>query len=131
MQVTILQGDLNKWLTVVGRVVPSRGQLPVLSNVLIEANKEGVVLSATNLEIGLRVVAGGKVIEEGAVTVPARGLGEFVGSLPTGNVSLETEGEKLKVEGGRLAAVFAGIAATEFPGISKMESLGAEGRRVE
>jgi DNA polymerase-3 subunit beta len=121
MKATIIQGDLNKWLNVVSRVVPNRGQLPVLSNVLIEAGNEGIVLSATNLEIGLRAVAGGKVLKEGAITVPAKNLGEFVGSLPAGNVILETEGEKLKVDGGKLNAVFAGIAATEFPVISKLE----------
>jgi DNA polymerase III subunit beta len=127
MKATILQGDLNKWLNVVGRVVPNRGQLPVLSNVLIEAGKEGVVLSATNLEIGLRVVAGGKVLKEGAITVPAKNFSEFVGSLPAGNVELESEGEKLKVGGGKLNATFAGIAAAEFPVISKPDE--TEGKK--
>ncbi len=122
MKAIILQGDLNKWLTVVGRIVPNRSQLPILSNVLIESGKEGVVLSATNLEIGIRAVAGGKAMENGAVTIPARSLGEFVGSLPSGNVSLETDGEKLKVEGGKLTATFTGISAAEFPVISKPDS---------
>jgi DNA polymerase-3 subunit beta len=122
MKATILQTDLNKWLSVVGRVVPNRGQLPILANVLLEADKEGLTLSATNLEIGLKVIAGGKVLEEGAITIPAKSLGEFVASLPAGNVTLETEGEKLKVEGGKLAATFTGISATEFPVISKIDN---------
>ncbi len=121
MKATINQGDLNKWLSVVSRVVPNRGQLPILANVLIEADKEGILLSATNLEIGLKVTAGGKINEEGALTIPAKSLGEFVQSLPAGNVTLATEGEKLKIEGGKLAATFTGISATEFPVISKLD----------
>jgi DNA polymerase III subunit beta len=122
MKATIIQTDLNKWLSVVGRVVPNRGQLPILSNVLLEAGKEGLVLSATNLEIGLKAIAGGKVLEPGAITIPAKNLGEFVNSLPAGNVTLKTEGEKLEVEGGKLAATFTGISATEFPVISKIDN---------
>ena len=119
MKATISQTDLFKWLSVVGRVVPNRGQLPVLSNVLIEADKDGLVLSATNLEIGLRVEVGGKVSTPGAITVPAKNLSEFVGSLPCENVELEAIEEKLKVECGKLAANFSGISASEFPVLSK------------
>ena len=58
MKATILKDDLNKGLGWVGRVVATRGQLPVLANVLIEAEKDGLRLTATNLEVGLRVEAG-------------------------------------------------------------------------
>ena len=115
MKAVILQTDFNKWLTVVGRVVPNRGQLPVLANVLLEAEKGELRLTATNLEIGLRVVVGGKVTETGAITIPAKSLAEFVGSIPAGNVEIETSGEKMKVSGGKMSATFTGIAATEFP----------------
>lgn len=129
MKATVLQADFNKWLAVVTRIVPSRGQLPVLANVLIEAEKEGLILSATNLEIGLRVQVGGKVVEPGAVTIPAKNFSEFVGSLPAGNIELETDGEKLKVAGGKLSAVFTGISATEFPVISRLENV-KDGKKV-
>lgn len=118
MKVQILQEDLNKGLTTVGRVISGKGQLPVLGNVLIEAKKSGLVLSATNLEIGLRMEVGGKVIEEGAVTVPARNFGEFVGSL-MGSLDLNNEGEKLTIKSGSSRAVFVGIAASEFPAFAE------------
>ena len=108
-----------------GRVITVRGQLPILGNVLVEAGKEGLTLSATNLEIGLRMEIGGKVTEEGAITVPAKNLGEFVGLLSEGGVDLTTEGEKLKIEAGKAVAVFAGIAAQEFPIMPKLGGKGA------
>lgn len=114
MKAVVLQDDLNKGLGIVGRVVANRGQLPVLGNVLVEATTDGIILSATNLEIGLRAEVGGKVEETGAVTIPAKDLAELVGSLE-GSLSLSTDGEKLRIEGGGSRAVFSGIAASEFP----------------
>ena len=122
MRAILLKDDLTKGLGIVSRVVASRGQLPVLANVLITASKSGLKLAATNLEIGLQVEVGGKVEEEGAITVPGKNFAEFVGSLGEGNIKLETEGEKLKIGmigGEKSAATFAGIAASEFPSFAK------------
>lgn len=127
MKATILRTSLNQGLSTVGRVVATRGQLPVLANVLVEASKQGVVLSATNLEIGLRMQVGGKVLEEGAITIPAKNLGEFVNATDAESVELIVEGDKLKIKAGKSGAVFAGIPALEFPSFAKA----AEGKAVK
>jgi DNA polymerase-3 subunit beta len=131
MKAAILHEPLVKALGALNRIVPSRGQLPVLANILIEAEKTGVTLSATNLEIGLRMIVGGKVTEEGAITVPARALGEFVASLGAESVALESVGEKLKVSGGRGTGSFAGIAASEFPVLPTRKDKPKEGKTVK
>src|SRR3989344_701010 len=115
MKVSVLQEDLNKSLAGVGLVIPTRGQLPVLANVLLEVDAEGLKLSGTNMEIGMRIGVGGKTAEEGALTVPARSLSEFVASLTSGTVELTTEGDKLKVTAGKFGATMLGIGAAEFP----------------
>ena len=119
MHATVLQSDLNRGLGIVGRVVATRGQLPVLANILIEANKEGITLAATNLEIGLRVTVGGKVKELGAITIPGKNLGELVGSLAGESLDLVTEGEKLRIKSGNSTGVLTGISASEFPPIPR------------
>lgn len=131
MKITILQADLNRYLQLVSKVVASRGQLPVLANVLIEAENEGLWLTTTNLEIGLRVMAGGKVEETGAVTIPAKSLSEFIGSLPGGSVNMETEGEKMKVKAGKFEGTFTGIAASEFPEVPRIRAGENKGGRVK
>ena len=121
MKVNITKDDLSRGLAVVSRVVTGKGQLPVLGNVLLEAEKTGLNLAGTNLELGLRADVGGKVIEEGKITVPGRSLAEFVSSLGSQElVSLETDGEKLKIKAGKFGATFAGISATEFPIMPRM-----------
>lgn len=121
MRATVPQDDLNKALNLAGRIVASRGQLPILANVLIEAGDNELWLAATNLEMGLRVkLESGVVIEEdGSITVPAKNLSEFIGSLPSGKVELSTSGEKLKANGNKSSGTFTGMAASEFPVMPK------------
>jgi len=99
----------------ISRVITGRGQLPVLANVLIEATKGGLVLSGTNLDLGMRMELGGKTEEEGSLTVPAKTLAEFVGSMNFESVEMTTIGDKLKLVGGKQQATMAGIPASEFP----------------
>jgi DNA polymerase-3 subunit beta len=120
MKATVLQDDLNKGLANVTRVVSGRSQLPVLSNVLIEAESDGLVLTTTNMELGIRLVIGGKVEENGAITIPAKNLFEFVNTLPPGNVTLVGDGDRLKISSGKFGGTFTGISASEFPVIPKL-----------
>ena len=115
MKVTISQSDLSKGLNLVSKALSSRNQLPVLANVLIEVKKEGVILAATNLEVGIRTQIGGKTENEGTITVPARSLTEFVTSVTGQQVQLESHEGKLKVVADKFKATFSGIDAAEFP----------------
>lgn len=114
MKAIINQDELSKALSLIGRIVPTRGQLPILANVLIEAEKEGLWLTVTNLEIGMRIFVGGKVENEGKLTIPAKNLAEYVTSL-SGAVTLDGDVDKLIITAGKYKATFAGISASEFP----------------
>jgi DNA polymerase-3 subunit beta len=89
MQVSCLQENLAKGLSIVGRAVASRSTLPVLSNVLLATDNDKLKLSATNLEIGINCWVGAKVTEAGAITIPARLLAEFTTATPNGLISLD------------------------------------------
>jgi DNA polymerase III subunit beta len=122
MQVTILQSDLTKGLSYTAKAVSSRGQLPVLANVLLEASEQGLVISATNLEQGIRVEVGGKVDKPGSITVPARNFAELVSSVAGSQITLSADNEKLTIKSDKIKAVLAGIAASEFPVLPKVTS---------
>ena len=89
MRVSCLQENLAKGLSIVSRAVSSRSTLPVLGNILIEAKNNELRLAATNLEIGVNCWIGAKVEDEGAITVPARLLSDFVNSLPPDRIDME------------------------------------------
>lgn len=117
MKVTVLQENFNKALMAVSRVVATKAQLPILSNVLLVAEKGVLRLTATNLEIGMVIPIGAKVIEEGSISVPARVLSELVGELPAGEISLVEENQHLFVSLGSFKSDLAGVAASEFPAL--------------
>ncbi|MGB8645331.1 MAG: DNA polymerase III subunit beta, partial [Anaerolineae bacterium] len=82
MKVSCLQDNLAKGLSVVGRAVAARSTLPVLGNILLATENGRLKLAATNLDIGITHWIDAKVETEGAITVPARQLTDYVNSLP-------------------------------------------------
>lgn len=120
MKIEVLQEQLMNGLNIVGRAVATRAQLPVLSHILIEAKSEGLVLSATDLEIGIKVSVAAKVIEGGVVAVPAKMFGEFLGSLNPGKVELKLEGNTLVLSAPGYSGKFQTISADEFPAIPEV-----------
>ncbi len=122
MKIEVLQEQLMEGLSIVSRAVATRAQLPVLSHILIEAKNEGLVLSATDLELGIKVKVSAKVLEEGRVAVPAKMFGEFLGSLNPGKVSLKLEKETLILSAPGYSGKFQTISADEFPAIPEITS---------
>lgn len=117
MRVSCLQENLAKGLSIVSRAVSSRSTLPVLGNILLEARGGQLRLAATNLEIGINCWIGAKVEDEGAVTVPARLLSDFINSLPPERIDMElsTRTETLHLKCNRIDANMKGISSGDFP----------------
>ncbi len=115
MKLQVTQENLNRALSSVARVANSRGTLPILANVLIKTSNNRLSISATNLDIAITHYLGAKVTEEGVITVPARLMQDFVGSLPNGVIELNLEGTKLHVTTDKYQSVVNGIVADDFP----------------
>lgn len=124
MKVSCFQENLAKGLSIVGRAVASRSTLPVLGNILLEAKDNQLRLAATNLEIGVNCWIGARVDDEGAVTVPARLLAEFVNSLPAERIDMElsVRTQTLHLQCARYEANIKGIDAAEFPIIPTVDN---------
>ena len=123
MKISCLQENLSRGLAVAGRAVASRATLPVTQNVLLAADQGMLRLSATNLEIAMTTWIGAMVEEEGAVTVPARVLTDFVNSLGNDRIDIEMEPDSrvLQIKSGRSQASINGTDAAEFPPIPTVE----------
>jgi DNA polymerase-3 subunit beta len=114
-----MQENLARGLSVVSRAVSARSTLPVLANVLLKTEDAGLKLTATNLEIGITYWVPGKIESDGATTVPAKLLTDYVNALQGGErIDLELlGGETLHLRSGRFESHIKGIAADEFPAI--------------
>ncbi|HEX7568622.1 MAG TPA: DNA polymerase III subunit beta [Anaerolineaceae bacterium] len=119
MKAIVNQQQLAHGLSIVSRAVSPRSTLPVLANVLVATDEGRLRLSATNLELGITCWIGAQIIEDGAVTVPARTLVDLVNTLPNDavNLSLNTRNQTLTVRCGFSNTDIRGIDAQEFPPI--------------
>ncbi len=123
MKLSCLQENLNRGLNVVGRAVATRTTLPITNNILLTTEQSRLKLAATNLEMAITCWIGAKIEEEGAITVPARLLTEFISSLPNDkiDVSLSPRTKTLELKCARFEARISGVDAKDFPPIPKVE----------
>jgi len=119
MQLNCLQENLSHGLGVVQRAVATRTTLPITQHVLLSTDGGRLKLSATNLEIAISTWIGAEIQDEGAITVPARLLTDFVNSLTKQTISVTTTspGKGIEVKGDRVDATINGADAAELPPI--------------
>src|SRR3989304_4503664 len=98
MKVEFLIGNIEKFLPLISKIIPVHSQIPILSNILLEATKQGFYISTTSLEIGARIKIPAKIEEEGATTVPGKQFIEALSSLPKDKVLVSSEKDSLKVK---------------------------------
>ena len=124
MKLSVTQETLGRALATVGRAVATRSPLPVTSNVLLATEEGRLKLAATNLDIAITCWATAKVEEDGAITVPSRLLGEFVGSLPNDRIDMKLveRQRSLNLKCVAFEANIKGIDADEFPPIPTVGS---------
>lgn len=121
MEFTVSKADLVRELSLSQGVVEKKTTIPILSNVLLEAADDRVVLTATDLELGIRCVCPAKVKKEGSGTIPARRLLDFVRLLPEGDVNLKfLENHWASLTCGRSRTRIAGMSRESFPELPQM-----------
>ena len=129
MQLSCLQENLSRGLSVVQRAVATRTTLPITQNVMMSTDNSRLKLSATNLEIAISTWVGAQVEEEGSLTVPARLLTEFVNSLPAARIDVTSSAQPLSLglNCARFEANINGQDAEDFPPIPTVDE-GSVGR---
>ncbi len=115
MKFTITRENLQQGLASVGASIPTRTTLPVLSNILVEADASGVRMSGTDLDIAVSLQVPADVEEEGALTVPAKKLQELARELPEHPVKVVTKGDRLELTCGKASFKLNGMPRDEFP----------------
>src|SRR5215213_9616708 len=116
MKLTITREQLQEGLVAVAASVPAKTTLPILSNILLEATKDGIRLSGTDLDISVSTTVAASVDQEGAITLPARKLVEIVRELPSAAIRLTASGEqRVTIECGRSKFRLLGLPREEFP----------------
>jgi DNA polymerase-3 subunit beta len=110
-------------LTVVNNIVGNRAAMPILNNVLIEAEGETVAFTATNLDTTIRVRVKATVNTGGSITLPAKKLLAIVSAFPEKEVTVEIVGQNsVKITSGSSVFKLMGIATDSFPRLATFSS---------
>jgi DNA polymerase-3 subunit beta len=127
MEFTVSKSDIVRELSLSQGVVEKKTTIPILSNVLLEAAGDRVTLTATDLELGIRCSCPARVKKEGAGTVPARKLLDYVRLLPEGDVQMKfLENHWASITCGRSRTRIAGMSRESFPELPQIPAKIAE-----
>ena len=118
MEYTIDKKELLMGLHRVQGIVERRTAMPILANVLMEAKKGQLVLTATDLEVGIRASYPALVLKEGSITVPARNLYDIIRETPEGKISFrKKENFWVEIASGKAVFNIVGLSAEDYPAI--------------
>lgn len=121
MKFTIQREAILKPLQTVSGVVERRQTLPILSNVLVDVSSAGLALTATDLEVEMRVTAPLDSPQGGKTTLPARKFMDICRALPEGaQLDISVEKDRAVIKSGKSRFVLATLPAGEFPSIEEM-----------
>lgn len=124
MQLSFNKEDLINAIQTVQSSISVKSTLPILSNLLIQAEKPSkgsvkprVRIAATDLEAGVRCTVKAEIVQEGSVTVPAKKFGDLVREMPEGKeIELRTsDGKKIELKCGKIRASLLALPPEDFP----------------
>jgi DNA polymerase-3 subunit beta len=117
MELVVRKTDLLRELQLFQGIVERKNTIPILANVLIEADGEQVKLLATDLEVGLRSKCAASVTKSGSLTLPAKKLYEIVKALPETDVRIEEDRNGVKVAADRFDSRMQTLPREDFPSL--------------
>ena len=123
MKLSIQRETFLKPLQQVIGVVERRQTLPILGNVLVNASRKNITLTATDLEVELQAEITAPVAEAGDVTLPARKLLDICRTLPDeAQLDISVKNDRALIRSGKSRFTLATLPANEFPAIDKIKS---------
>ncbi len=115
MRFSITRDNLQSGLSAVASTIPARTTLPVLSNILVQADEGCLRFGGTDLDISVSLAVPAEVEEEGALTVPAKKLVEIARELSDAPVHIAADGTQIELRCGKSRFKLYGLPEDEFP----------------
>ena len=116
MKIKTSKENLLSGIQVVQNIVSSKATLPILSNMLLETRNGVIKLNATDLDIGISCEIPVSILEEGAITIPAKRFSDIVKELPVGDISIHVKkNNQIDIEGENCRFKLIGLPKEEFP----------------
>ena len=122
MKFSVSKEKLLAGLQTVQNVVSTRTTLPILSNVLLQAEGDQVRLTTTDLDVGVSGTITAQIEKPGATTLPARRLANIVRELPAAEIQIEVDSKNVaSIRCGQSFFKILGLPEEEFPPLPKFD----------
>lgn len=115
MELVVRKSDLLRELQLFQGIVERKNTIPILANVLLEADGKELRMLATDLEVGLRSQCEAVVGKSGSLTLPAKKLFEIVKALPESDIRIEQDKNGVKVAAERFDSRLQTLPREDFP----------------
>lgn len=116
MKVQMHRADFVRLIGKIQSIVPVKPSIPILANVLIEAENDQLIISATDLTVSMRVFGAALVVEAGGITLPAKRLFQLVRELTAPEIVIETSSPEVAViHAGSSNFRIQGMHPSEYP----------------
>ncbi|MEN8199003.1 MAG: DNA polymerase III subunit beta [Thermodesulfobacteriota bacterium] len=119
---SVSRSDLIEGLNSLQNITNKRATLAILSNVLIESTNNSLILTGTDLEVGLRIEVSAEIHDQGTLTLPSKKIFEIVRESGSETITIEeTENSWVVISAGHSTYNLAGMASDEFPEFPEYE----------
>lgn len=122
MKLIVSKDELMKGLQMVVPVIGNKISLPILSNILVETQDQKIKLTATDLETGIVCFIKGEIVEEGAITIPAKKFAEIVKEITEENIEIKTTDNSINIKTKKSKFTLAGIDVKDFPKLPEYDA---------
>jgi DNA polymerase-3 subunit beta len=123
MKLIVFRDNLKNGLLAAERAVADSSNLPILKNVLLRTIGTKIQLTTTNLELAITKLISGKIIEEGALSIPFATFYSIVNNTTHDRINLERSESNFIVKTDNYEAKMQGAPAEDFPIIPRMEDM--------
>ena len=125
MEIIVRKADLVKELHLVQGIVERKNSIPILSNVLVDAQDGRLRISATDLDVSVRCGCAAQVKAPGAITLAAKKLYEIARSLPDAEIHIKVLPDSwTTIECERTSFKMAGLPKEDFPALPEPAAKG-------
>lgn len=117
MELVVRKSDFLRELQLLQSIVERKITIPILANVLVEADGDTMKLLATDLEVGLRTACPASVARAGTMTLPAKKLFELVKELPDADVRIEQDNSGVRLAADRFESRLSTLPPEDYPSL--------------
>src|SRR5690606_14372816 len=122
MKFVISTQELSYLINKCQTIIPQKPTMPILGNFLLEAKNNEIILTATDLTVGIRCFTDAKVLEEGAIAIPAKKFGSLIKELTALNVEIssnESNATEIVADSSRFR--LNGMDAADYPQLPDLD----------